>query len=133
MDRDVSCRKDVMQTGIEKRLLCIVAAVGLTACATAPTHQMGESQATLRAAEAVGAQEHPRAAYHLKLAQEQIASAKPLMDGDRSDVRDAERLLLRAEVDAQLAMQLARTEDVQAEAKHAWAEVRELQNGGNAP
>jgi hypothetical protein len=97
------------------------------ACATAPTHQLGESQATLSAAEAVGAEQHPRAAYHLQLARQQIAQAKPLMDGDRSDVRDAERLLVRAEIDAKLAIQMAETHETQAEAEEAWAEVRELQ------
>ena len=121
-----------MQIGIDKRLLCVVAAAGLAACASAPTHQLGESQATVRSAEAVGAQNYPKAAYHLELAKQQLAAAKTLMhDGDRSEMKAAERLLLRAQVDAELAMQMARTEEARKDARQAWAEARELQNGGS--
>jgi hypothetical protein len=119
-----------MQTGIEQRLMCVVAALGLTACASAPTQQMGESQATVTAAESVGAQKYPRAAYHLELAKQQIAQAKPLMDGDNDEAEAAQRLLLRAQIDAELAIQMAETEEARTIAKQAWAEVRELQNEG---
>ena len=113
-------------------MLCVVAAAGLSACATAPTQQLGEAQGTVSAAEAVGAQETPRAAYHLELARQQIAAARPLVDGGRSDKRAAERLLVRAETDAVLAMQIARTEEMRSDAKEAWADVNQLQGESGA-
>lgn len=108
-------------------LLCVVAAAGLTACASAPTRQFGEAQGTISAAEKVGANELPKAAYHLELARHQIAAARPLMDGGRSDKRNAERLLVRAETDALLALQMARTEQMRQEARNAWSTVNQLQ------
>ena len=112
------------------RLPLVVAIAGLVACASAPTHQLGEAQATVSSAESVGAEQEPRAAYHLQLARQQIAEAKPLMDGSRSDKRNAAMLLTRAELDARLALETARTSEMQADAKQAWEETQKLQNEG---
>jgi len=109
-------------------------ALGLTAllcgCASAPNRELGESQAALRAAEEVGAGNHPDAAYHLKLAEDQIAAAKQLMDGNRGERRMAKRHLQRAELDAELAIAYTRTADAEARAKQAWHEVQELKQRG---
>ena len=103
----------------------------LVGCASAPTKQLGESQAALRAAEEVGAGNHPEAAYHLKLAEDQIAAAKELIDGNRRERRMAKRHLQRAELDAELAIAYTRTAGAEERAKEAWHEVNELkqQNG----
>jgi hypothetical protein len=52
---------------------------------------------------------------HLQLAKEQFAAAK----AERSDKDRAGRLLARAQVDAELALALARTETERAEARDA--------------
>jgi hypothetical protein len=104
----------------------VLAAALVCGCASAPTKQMGESQAALRAAEEVGAGNHPEAAYHLKLAQDQLAAAKELMDGNRRDKRTARRNLQRAELDAELAISYTRTAEAEDRAKQAWHQVSEL-------
>lgn len=104
-------------------------ALALTAgCATTPTQQHTETQAAIRSAEAVGAQEHPRSAFHLKLARQQTDVARRLMDDEgEEDKEEAYLILKRAEHDAELAMAYARTEDAREEANEAWEQVRGLQ------
>lgn len=107
----------------------VAAIVPTFACASAPTRQMTESKAALRAAEEMSGQENPKAAYHLKLAQDQIAAAERLIDGgdgDNDEMRDARRYLERAEVDAELAIAYARSSDLREEARGAWSEVEAL-------
>ena len=65
----------------------------LFACAAAPTAQLGETEAAYRAAQEVGAADQPDAAYHLKLAEDQIAAAKKEMNGNRKEKRHARDLL----------------------------------------
>jgi hypothetical protein len=95
-------------------------------CASAPSKQLGESQAALRAADELGAGNYPEAAYHLKLAEDQIAAAKELMDGNRREKKMASRHLQRAELDAELAIAFTRTASAEERAKAAWHEVSEL-------
>ena len=101
--------------------MCVVAG-----CAHAPTQQLSRSRASVRAAKEVGAVDVPKAAYHLNLAQDQISIAEPLMEGNRDDKRSAERLLMRAEVDADLAIEFTNATRKQAEAAAEWAKVRDL-------
>lgn len=93
----------------------------------APQEHMVNSQASVRAATEVGAQNNPQAALHLKLAQEQVAQAQQLMqDGEN---KRAEFVLLRAESDAELAVALAREATARAQAQQALDELRALKNG----
>jgi len=103
----------------------------LVACASAPTAQLGESEAAYRAAQEVGAAKQPDAAYHLKLAEDQIAAAKQKMDGNRKDKRAARDLLEQAELDAEVAISNAKTADAKARAEQAWVKVNELKTQGN--
>lgn len=95
-------------------------------CASVPTKELGESEAALRAADELGAGNHPEAAYHFKLAEDQIAAAKELMDGNRREKRMAKRHLQRAELDAELAIAFTRTATAEEHAEAAWHEVSEL-------
>lgn len=108
--------------------LAFLGAMSLTACASAPQTAYSDSQATIRAAEAVGAAEHPRASYHLNVAKKQLAAAEPLVDGSNEDKKLAAKVLARAEADAELAMQLAQTAETETEARDVWAGVHELKN-----
>ncbi|WP_394837187.1 DUF4398 domain-containing protein [Pendulispora rubella] len=93
----------------------------------APNGRLADSQASVRAAQEVGAQNNPQAALHLKLAQEQIDQAKALInDGDN---KRAEFVLLRAEADAELAVALARESTARAEAQQALDELKSLKSG----
>jgi hypothetical protein len=106
--------------------IAIVVTSFLVACASKPTGQLGESEAAYRAAEEVGARNQPEAAYHLKLAHEQIVAAKKLMDGNKKDKRHARDLLEQAELDAEVAISTAKTSEAKARAKQAWVKVNEL-------
>jgi hypothetical protein len=98
----------------------------LCACGGAELNQTRATdvRAAVLAAEQVGASDQPKAALHLQLAKEQMESAKRLAaDGDQSN---SNLLLDRAKVDAELALQLARTEREQASARQAWEKINDL-------
>jgi len=119
-----------MDTPHKHGLCPIVAVLGIVpmlGCATVSADALADSQAAVRAAEEVGADQHAEGQYHLKLAKDQIAEAKQKMDGNRDDKRRAEALLDRAKSDAELAIAYAQTEEAQREAQEAWSEVNELQ------
>jgi hypothetical protein len=108
------------------QFIAIVATSLLVACASAPTAQLGESEAAYRGAQEAGAAKQPNAAYHLKLAEDQIAAAKKLMDGNRKDKRLARDMLEEAELDAEVAIANAKTAAASTRAKQAWVKVNEL-------
>lgn len=88
-----------------------------------PARQMAESEAAIRAASEVGAQENPQAALHLKMARDHYDQAQAASkDGEQES---AKALLEKAEVDAELALSLTRKE--QAAAKAADAKQRTAQ------
>jgi hypothetical protein len=65
----------------------------------------------------VGADNAPQAALHLKLAQEELAQAKSLMNDGNN--KRADYVLIRAKADAELALALAKEASAQAAAKKA--------------
>jgi len=91
-----------------------VAALGLgCASAPAPTEQLASAQASLRAAQELGAQRVPKAELHLRLAQEEVTKARKCSaDGDNER---AAMLLNRAHADAELAIALSRQATLQRE------------------
>ena len=110
------------------RFLTLLAATSLAACGGSQLNQaqLTQAQASVRAAEEVGAQDQPQAALHLQLAKDEIAKAQKLADD--GDDEDAALHLKRAQADAELAMQLARTQAEQQKAQAAWAKIQELKN-----
>jgi hypothetical protein len=110
-----------------ERWFCVVLAAGaLTGCGGAQLSQsrVSEVQAAMRAAEEVGANDQPKASLHLQLARDEMVEAKRLADAGDED--NASLLLNRAQADAELAIQLARTEQEQQKARQAWAKIQEL-------
>jgi hypothetical protein len=79
-----------------------------TGCASypAPTEHLASAVAAARAAQEVGVARVPQAQLHLKLAEDQIAQAKALMDDGNNE--RADYMTLRAYNDAALALALAR-------------------------
>jgi Domain of unknown function (DUF4398) len=91
----------------------------LAACASAPepTERMASAESAMRAAKEVGANQVPQAQLHTQLAQEQLDRAhKAIADGDNER---ADRLLLRATADAELALAIAREVASEHEANQA--------------
>jgi Domain of unknown function (DUF4398) len=98
----------------------------LWACggAAVPQDALTAAQANVKGAEVGGAAENPKAALHLKLAKDQIATAqKQISDGDNED---AARTLDRAEADAELALSLAKEAKAQGDANEASEQVGKL-------
>jgi hypothetical protein len=102
----------------------IVCAVGCASTGTPPNEKAESSSAAIRAAEEVGATHSPEAALHLQLAKEQYEYAQRLPNPD--DKERADRLLKRAQVDAELALALARSDEDKAQAQAAIAKVKTL-------
>jgi len=120
-----------------KRSLTIFGAVTLGAaaallggCATAaPTERMESSAAAIRAAEEVGANKVPQASLYLQLAREQSEHAKELIaNGGSDEKKQASSLLMRAQVDGELALALARENEERNAAQAAVEKVQTLRS-----
>jgi hypothetical protein len=107
-----------------------LAAVGCGGSLPPPNDQLAASQAAIRAAEEVGAKSDPQAMLHLKLAREQMEKAKALMEAEDNEA--AQRVLQRAEADAELALAIAKQRATEAEAEEAMAQVEKLEQAGVA-
>jgi hypothetical protein len=98
----------------------------LMACST--SHPLpanyAPTQAAISAADAVGAQQEPRAALHLKMARDQLAEAQSLTQKGDSD--EAALACERARTDAELALMVKREADARSAAARATAAVERL-------
>lgn len=96
--------------------IAVVASVG---CASypAPTEHLASSMAAVRAAQETGAASVPKAQLYLKLAEEQTAQAKALIEDGNNE--RADYMTLRAYNDATLAMAIARQHAARAQAEQA--------------
>jgi hypothetical protein len=92
-----------------------------------PNDRLANAEAASRSARELGADRNPQAALHLKFAKEQIENAKALMaDGDN---KRADRVLQRANADAELSVMLAKEVTAKAEADKAQERVTKLKAG----
>jgi hypothetical protein len=106
-------------------ILVVVALAGACASHNGPPAASADAKAAISAAEAVGAQNEPQAALHLKLARDQTQKADALArDGKEEEAR---ALIERAKVDAELALVLTRDASVRAEANDQAQRLRELE------
>ena len=106
-----------MQTNLVATSATILLALGCAGVAPVPTQQMADVQSANRSATELGAQNHPKAQLHLKLAKEQMQQATEAMEDD--DNQTATRLLDRAKVDAELAIALTRADSATHQASKA--------------
>ena len=114
-----------MRNPVPAIAVCLLVAIGGACGAGAPpTHQLTKSKAAVRAAEEVGAKDTPKAALHLKMANDHIRNAEMLIVEEEFD--DAGLILRRAESDAELAIELAREAKTRDEAEAAMRKVQEL-------
>jgi hypothetical protein len=106
-----------------------ILAAFVASCASTgiPAQELSGPKASVRAAEAVGAENHPQAALHLKMARDGIEEAERLIGNEEN--RQAEMALDRAEADAQLALALTEEQKVKAEAESARRKVEALKKG----
>jgi hypothetical protein len=106
-----------MKTSIVTITITSLFALGCGASYPPPTQQMADVEAADRSAIELGAQKHPQAQLHLKLAEEQLALAKTAMEDD--DNKGAGSLLARAKADAELAIALTREDNAKVQADKA--------------
>jgi Domain of unknown function (DUF4398) len=111
----------------------IGAAMGMMGCAgtPAPHGKVASSEAAIRAAQETGSKNVPQAALHLKLAEEQLQSAKALIRDNEN--RRAEYVLMRAQADAELAIALSRVAAANTKAGVAVDAAREVRTGAPTP
>lgn len=90
-----------------------------------PPAAVVDAQSSISAAAAVGAEQNPQAALHLKMARDQVSLAQRLRsDGEEEQAR---LVLERAEADAELALMITREAEASATARRAQTEVENLQ------
>jgi len=106
---------------VQTALLVVLAACG---SAQKPEARLESSQAAIRGAEEAGAKDSPQAALHLQLATEQREKAIQLVKNDENE--RAERLLIRSEADAELAVALAREAAAKSDAEKMKEQIDEL-------
>jgi hypothetical protein len=100
-------------------LFMLIAMPQLGACGSfpPPTERLNTTDGAIRGATEVGAQQIPRAALHLKLAQEQADKARQLMQDGYNE--RADQALKRAQSDAELAIAIAKETQTVAKADEA--------------
>lgn len=91
-----------------------------------PPAKVADTQSSISAAAAVGADQNPQAALHLKMARDQLKQAQALLDDGKDE--EAGLVLRRADADAEVALMITREAQASANAKKARAEVDALQN-----
>ncbi len=116
---------ETMTTRAMLGLLLGAALVGGCATTQPPTDRMETSAASIRGAEQAGAEDVPRAALYLQLANEKSAKAKALIaSGGEDNMRAAAGLLMRASADGELAIALADDDKDRLAAEAAVEEIR---------
>jgi len=91
-----------------------------------PPAKVADTQSSISAATAVGADQNPQAALHLKMARDQLKQAQGLLDDGKDD--QAKLVLERADADAEVALMITREAQAGDTARKARAEVDNLQN-----
>lgn len=109
--------------------LAMIPILGAAACASAPipADRMASAEAAIRSAAEVGAEGTPQASLHLKMARDQLADAKNLINS--GDIDRAEMVLTRAQIDAELALVLARESAARAKATALMTEAQAIRQG----
>ena len=110
-----------------KTIAIVIGALTCMSCASAPvpTQRYANANAAVRSAEVINADGVPAAALHLRMARDQLARGQRLIkDGDNEE---AGRVLMRAEADAQTAVEIAREARAKQEAAQALEQVKQAQ------
>lgn len=103
--------------------------LAMTACGARPlpAHRVGSAEAAVRSAREHGAKQLPDAAMHLRMAEDQVARARRLID--EGEHERAEWLLVRAEADANVAAALTREAAQKSASEEINARARALATG----
>lgn len=114
-----------------KMLMMAAVIVAAAGCATTapPTERLASTDAAIRSARELGAQQDPQASLHLRLADDQVMAARRLMkDGENER---AIAVLERASSDAELAVMITRERAAKTEAAKANQALDAVKAGAN--
>jgi len=117
---------------MEVTMVRLSASILFTTCVLAcggsslPPAKVADTQSSISAAAAVGADQNPQAALHLKMARDQLSEAQGLIDSGKND--EARLVLERANADAEVALMITREAQASESVKKTQAEVNALQN-----
>lgn len=106
---------------------CVTLSVAACGGSSLPPAKAGDTQSAISAAAAVGAEQHPQAALHLKMARDQLKQAQDLAANGNDD--EAKLVFDRADADAQVALIITREAEASANVKKTQSEIQGLQNG----
>jgi hypothetical protein len=104
---------------------------GIALCAVgcasypAPTARMAQSMSSVTVAQEQGAAANPQANDYLTRANEELANAKKLVDDGNNE--RADYMLMRADADAKLAIEIAKAQKAEVGAQSAQAQAKTLQ------
>ena len=115
--------------GESRKWFCgpLLGAVCLAGCAARPLplKYVTDAQASITAAEVVGAKDVPKAALHLKMARDQLHAAEGFQVEKDND--KARLMLMRARADAELAVALTKEAEAQRRLEQRQKKLEELQ------
>ncbi|MEI9948567.1 MAG: DUF4398 domain-containing protein [Pseudomonadota bacterium] len=109
-----------LKSAVSVSTLVAFFAVGCGSSAV-PLDRLTDAKATVRAAQEAGAQSTPQAALHLKMANDELASAQKAIDDSDND--RARLLLNQAQSDADLSLAMARGTTEKQQAQQAQAKI----------
>ena len=124
-----------MRSTLRRTVACLSAATAVAIAGWAgtpvPNAKVSSSEAAVRAAQETGSNNVPQAALHLKLAEEQLQSAKALIRDNEN--KRAEYVLMRAQADAELAIALSHVAKSNVQAGAAVDAERAVRTGTPTP
>lgn len=106
-------------------IVCAVMLAAACGSNQVPAQQMAQSQSAIRAASEVGAENHPQASLHLKMAKDREARAEKL--SREGDYESAKALLEESQVDAELALALTRKQQAETSSDQAKRQLETAQ------
>jgi len=111
--------------------MAVLLGVGAVACASVPvpTDQLAAAQANVARAQQMGAADNSDAAYHLRLAQQQLDEGQKLIADEEN--LEAQYILRRAAADGELAMAIASYGTASTEADQARLRLQTLRTRQN--
>jgi hypothetical protein len=125
MSTRIRVKEDTMMRFVSTTLLTL----SVVACggSSLPPAKVADTQSSISAAAAVGADQNPQAALHLKMARDQLKQAQDLLADGKDD--QAKLVLERANADAEVALMITREAEASANVKKTQGDVQALQNG----
>lgn len=117
-----------MRLKIAMGLSALAFGLGAAACGSTDIRstQISEPRESIAAAEEAGAKDVPKAAYHLKLAEDRLVVADKFMREGETD--QARLVLQQATADAELALAMARLETTRGKARGSLQDIQQMRS-----